>query len=275
LTDLVFSHANGFPASTYAPMLRSLRAAGVSVHALEKFGHNPRFPVTDNWPHLLEELMAFTNACVGARRKVVFVGHSFGGYLSLMAACRHPQRAAGVVMLDSPVVGGWRALLLRTGKQTGLAARYSPGAVSVKRREHWPSREAAHEHFSAKRAFARMDPRCLDAYIRHGLQDAPTNAEPCGVELAFGREVETAIYNLIPDNLARWAARHPPQCPVAFIGAHRSAEIRQAGMAASERIANAGARPGGVQWVDGSHLFPLEDPTGTARLIKSTVKAFL
>lgn len=265
MTHLVFSHANGFPASTYGPLLRSLRASGVAVHALEKFGHNPQYPVTNNWPHLVDELLAFTRYEVGARGKVVFVGHSLGGYLSLMAACRQPQRAAGVVLLDSPVVGGWRALLLRTGKQTGLAARYSPGAISAKRRQHWPSREAAREHFESKRAFARFDPRCLEAYIRHGLQDADDG----GVELAFQREVETAIYNLLPDDLVGLVRRHPPRCPVAFIGARGSAEVRQAGMDATRRIATAG-----ISWVEGSHLFPLEAPTETARLIREVVRTF-
>jgi pimeloyl-ACP methyl ester carboxylesterase len=256
---VVFSHANGFPASTYAPMLRSLRASGIEVHALEKFGHDPRFPVTNNWPHLCDELLQFTRAKVGARTKVVFVGHSLGGYLSLMAACRQPQRAAGVVMLDSPVVGGWRAMLLRTGKQTGLAARYSPGAVSSKRRQHWPSRDAAREHFQGKRAFARFDPRCLDAYIRHGLENAPDG----GVQLAFSRDVETHIYNNVPDHLPALVRQHPPRCKVSLIAARGSAEVRQVGLDTSRRIVT-----GGIHWVEGSHLFPLERPLDTAHLIR-------
>jgi pimeloyl-ACP methyl ester carboxylesterase len=261
---VVFSHANGFPASTYAPMLRSLRASGIEVHALEKFGHDPQFPVTNNWPHLCDELLQFTRDQVGARAKVVFVGHSLGGYLSLMAACRQPQRAAGVVMLDSPVVGGWRALLLRTAKQTGLARRYSPGAVSSKRRQHWPSREAAREHFLGKRAFARLDPRCLDAYIRHGLEDAPDG----GVRLAFNREVETRIYNRVADHLPALVRRQPPRCTVSLVVARGSAEMRQVGLDATQRIAT-----GGIHWVEGSHLFPLEHPIETAHLVRDQLAA--
>ena len=47
---IVFSHANSFPAGTYRSLIEAWRAAGVTVHALPKFGHDPRFPVTSNWP---------------------------------------------------------------------------------------------------------------------------------------------------------------------------------------------------------------------------------
>ena len=43
---IVFSHGNSFPASTYRVMLDSLRARGFTVHAIEKYGHDPRYPVT-------------------------------------------------------------------------------------------------------------------------------------------------------------------------------------------------------------------------------------
>ena len=47
---IVFSHANGFPAGTYRVLFEAWRAAGHAVHAVEKFGHDPAWPVTSNWP---------------------------------------------------------------------------------------------------------------------------------------------------------------------------------------------------------------------------------
>ena len=45
---IVFSHANGFPAGTYRTLFEAWRAAGYAVHAVEKYGHDPRWPVTNN-----------------------------------------------------------------------------------------------------------------------------------------------------------------------------------------------------------------------------------
>ena len=53
MTTIVFSHGNSFPASTYRVMLDSLRARGFTVHAIEKYGHDPAYPVSDNWPNLV------------------------------------------------------------------------------------------------------------------------------------------------------------------------------------------------------------------------------
>ena len=59
---IVFSHANSFPASTYGVLFKSLRARGFTVKAIEKFGHDPKYPVTNNWPHLVQQLTDFTRA---------------------------------------------------------------------------------------------------------------------------------------------------------------------------------------------------------------------
>src|SRR5574341_174328 len=120
---LVFSHANGFPAGTYRLLFEAWRAAGYEVHAIEKFGHDPDYPVTSNWPHLRRQLSDFIEREVG--RPAFLVGHSLGGFLSLMTAIRFPQLARGVVLLDSPVIYGWKARALQLAKATGWNERVS------------------------------------------------------------------------------------------------------------------------------------------------------
>ena len=81
---IVFSHANGFPAGTYQQLFKAWRAAGYRVKAVDQFGHDPRYPVTNNWPRLRDQLIDFIDAEVGG--PALLVGHSLGGLLSLMAA---------------------------------------------------------------------------------------------------------------------------------------------------------------------------------------------
>lgn len=257
---IVFSHGNGFPAGTYRVLFDAWRAAGWRVEAVEAFGHDATYPVTGNWPHLRDQLADFVDAL---GQPCHLVGHSLGGYLSLLAAARRPAQVAGVVLLDSPVIAGWRAHGLHVAKRTGLIHRVSPGRISRQRRHTWPSRQAAHAHFAARSVFARWDARVLDDYVAFGLVDA---AE--GVSLRFSREVETRIYDTLPHHVADVLRRHPLRCPVSFVGGTQSAEVRQVGLAATRALTHAR-----LSWIEGTHLFPMEHPDETAAQVQHWLAA--
>ena len=261
---IVFSHGNSFPASTYGVLFRSLRARGYTVRAIEKFGHDPRFPVTSNWPHLVQQLAEFVQAEVAAHGTPAYlVGHSLGGFLSLMLAARRPELARGLVLLDSPVLGGWRAQMLALAKHSGMVGSLSPGAVSRRRRRHWPSEAEALAHFQRKKAFAAWDPQVLHDYVAHAMHD-----EDGQRSLSFDPAVETAIYNTLPHNLDRLLRRHPLRCPAAFIGGTASAEMKQVGMSMTRRLA--GER---ITLLPGSHLFPMEQPLASAAAIDAAIRS--
>ena len=245
-------------------LFEAWRAAGWRVVARARFGHDADFPVTSNWPHLRDELLDFV-AREAPGGPVHLVGHSLGGYLSLLAACRRPRLAASVVLLDSPVLAGWRAHTVQVAKATGLIKRISPGRISRTRRHHWPSAEAARAHFASKRAFARWDPSVLDDYIAAGIEPVPEDA---GVRLAFDRGIETRIYDTLPHHLGALLHRHPPRSPVTFIGGTRSTELRQVGLEATRALAR-----GRMSWIEGSHLFPMERPLDTAAAVLQAIDA--
>lgn len=114
------------------------------------------------------------------------------------------------------MVAGWRAHGVQVAKATGLIKRASPGRISQTRRHHWPSAEAAFQHFAGKTLFARWDPEVLADYIRAGTEADP---ELGGVRLAFDRAVETRIYNTLPHHFSALLKRHP-RLPGALLGRH-------------------------------------------------------
>jgi len=263
---IIFSHANSFGASTYGVLFNSLKARGFTVKAIEKFGHDSQYPVTNNWPHLVQQLIDFTQAEVDKAGTPAFlVGHSFGGFVSLMAAARAPELARGVVLVDSPILGGWRATTLGVIKSTPMVGSWSPGAISRKRRNSWPSQAAALEHFGRKKAFARWDPQVLQDYIAHGTHDEGLGDEKKRV-LSFDRAVETTIYNTLPHNLDALLKRHPLKCPAAFLGGTQSAEMKQVGMGMTEKVTK-----GRIMMLEGSHLFPMEKPVATAAALEAAL----
>jgi pimeloyl-ACP methyl ester carboxylesterase len=262
---IAFSHANSFPAGTYRLLFEAWRSAGFRVIAVDKFGHDPAYPVTNNWPHLRDQLINLIESQAPGEA-VHLVGHSLGGYLSLRAACKRPALARSVVMLDSPLVTGWRAHSVRLAKLSGLLPRLSPGRVSARRRWQWPSAEAAHEHFAAKAAFARWQPEVLRDYIACGTEPDPHATAEGGVRLAFRREVETRLYNTLPHDTARLLRRHPPGCQVAYVGGTQSPEGRLAGLSFTRAVV--GTR---ISWIEGSHLFPMEKPLQTAQAVLAQI----
>ena len=263
---MIFSHANSFAASTYQVLFKHLASRGFMIKAIDKFGHDARYPVTNNWPHLVQQLIDFTRAEVEKTGEPTFlVGHSFGGFVSLMAAAKAPELTRGVLLLDSPILGGWRATTLGVIKSTSLLGSLSPGAVSIRRRNNWPSQAAALEHFRSKKPFARWDPQVLQDYIAYGTHDEGEGTEKKRV-LSFDRTVETAIYNTLPHNLEALLKRHPVKCPVAFLGGTHSVEMRQVGMAMTQKITK-----GRIMMLDGSHLFPMEKPLATAAAMEASL----
>ncbi len=251
LPKLYFLHGNSYPAGTYSAFFAAL-SAHYDVDAAEMLGHNPAYPVKNGWAALVRESIADLERRY-QREPVIVVGHSLGGMLSLMIAKKRPELVRCVVMLDSPVVAGWRAFLWRAVQAAGLGARFSPGRLSRRRRNLWPSAQAAYEHFAAKPMFAAWPPQVLRDYLEYGLEPHEK-----GVTLRFRREVETAIYNSLPHHMGRLVkARFP--VPIGFIKGSDSQECRQAGMAATHTLV-------GDNFIEiaGTHLYPLESPAVAA-----------
>lgn len=262
MTPIVFSHGNSFPGGTYSVLFELLRTRGFSVAPIDRFGHDPQYPVSSNWPQLVAQLAAFaTKEVERTGEKVFLVGHSLGGILSVMTAALHPKLARGVLMLDSPLISGWRANAVSVAKRTQIVGSVSPGKVSRRRREHWPTRAAALEHFERKSLFAQWEPQVLRDYIEHGLQEQEGQWA-----LRFDRNIETAIYNTLPHNLVSLLSKHPLQCPAAFIGGLSSVEMQQVGTALTHRVVR-----GRVTMIDGTHLFPMERPAVTAAAVEAAL----
>ncbi len=276
---IVFSHGNSFPGGTYTQLTQGLEAQGFQVAVLDRFGHDPRYPVTSNWPHLVQQLADLTEQSMQDHTGPVYlVGHSLGGFVSLMCASRFPQLGGrgvdGVVLLDSPVLGGWKAKALAVAKHTQVVGALSPGKVSKKRRNQWPDAQAAHDHFAHKRAFMLWAPKVLDDYIAHGTEDVALPQGGTHRALRFDREVETAIYNALPHNLDRQLRQHPLACPVAFVGGTQSSEMKQVGMAMTRKVVQPDQHPERLHMIEGTHLFPMEKPVETARVVGEVLRRF-
>jgi pimeloyl-ACP methyl ester carboxylesterase len=257
---LHFAHGNSFPAGTYRVFFQHL-SEHYDVRSLDMHGHNPAFPVTDGWPFLVQELIdTLTKNYQGP---VILLGHSLGGILAFMLADLRPDLVRCVVVLDSPLVAGWRAAFLRAAKKMGIDKKFSPARFSEKRRILWKDAEEAYQHFSSKEMFAIWPPEVLRDYIQSGLQ-----AHPEGVSLRFTREVESEIYLTLPHHLGAIVQRGL-KVPVGFVGGTESVECRQAGLDATRKLTGKH-----FMKIPGGHLIPMEVPMQTAQAVHEIISSF-
>lgn len=258
---LHFAHANSFPAGTYRVFFEHLRKH-YDVRALDVHAHNPKYPVKNGWHELAQELI--DELIARYDQPVILAGHSLGGLLCLMAAKARPDLVRCVVMLDAPVLAGWKAAAWRIAKWIGADKKISPARFSAKRLHNWASSETAHRHFASKQLFASWPPEVLRDYVDHGLM-----SHPKGVTLRFNREIETAVYRTLPHHIGKLTRRHFP-VPVGYIGGRESVEGRLAGLEGTRRLVGKHFRQ-----IPGGHLFPLESPALAAEIVHELIQSLI
>ena len=234
-------------------------APAFRIRAIEAAGTDPRYPVTDGWPLLVDELIDTLER--DYRGEPVFgVGHSLGAYLTFLAAARRPELFRAIVMLDAPVISAIRGRVLGASKRLGIVDRVTPAGATRDRRAEWDSREEAKAHFRTRKLFRDFTEECLDDYVRHGLVKREH-----GYRLKIDPAIETQIYRTIPHDMHR-QLRHL-KVPAGFIGGTHSEVLRRAGM----RVMRGGRFL--KRRVPGGHLFPFEHPAQAAFAVEQLLLA--
>ncbi|MFC1824368.1 alpha/beta hydrolase, partial [Thermodesulfobacteriota bacterium] len=187
---LHFAHANGLPGGTYTKLVSYLQQH-YSVIAVDKLGHTPEYPVTDNWPALLDELIEHIEC--RADEPVIGVGHSLGGILTFLAAYHRPELFSQIIILEPALLYGPFALLFFFLKKVRLIDRVYFVTQTQKRRAEWPDRKEAETYLGKRPPFKQFDPECLRDYVKYGTVKNET-----GVKLSFDVEVETDLFKTTP-----------------------------------------------------------------------------
>lgn len=251
-----FAHANGFPAKSYSKLFSYLEDE-FEINYLALHAHNPKFPINDRWTRLRDELREeletrYTEPIIG-------VGHSLGGILHFLVAVENPELYRAIVLLDAPVISRLSSFGLKILKKTNLLNRLALPRSTKFRRAFWKSKEEAFEHFRKKEKFAGWDEDVLRDYVEHG-----TVQDETGVKLLFAPKTESKIYLTIPDNLP--SHRGKLKVPAAYIGGTNSNEGRFARLDYMRK-----RFPFDFYTVEGTHLFPFEEPEKTAETIKKSI----
>ncbi len=242
--------ANGLCALAYRPLAEHL-GAGVRCLALDMRGHG--FSVTPDgldfaWAGFADDVEAVLDAAVPAGATVHGIGHSLGGASLLLAAARRPG-AIRSMWLFEPIVPP-------PGELPSGAARNPMAEGAERRRDSFPSVDAAFANYAAKPPLDALDPDALWGYIEGGF--APTDD---GITLRCRPAWEAAIFRGAAGN-GVWDALPSVTAPVAVAVGRGEGTFSPADFAApaAERL------PAGVlePHPDLGHFGPLEDPAAMA-----------
>jgi pimeloyl-ACP methyl ester carboxylesterase len=257
-TTINFAHANGFPAGSYQKFFRHFPQE-LRIIAKDKYGHDPAFPVSQNWPNQVKELIAFVEQ--NADEPVYALGHSFGGVISFIACCERPQLFKGLIMLDPPIFDGWFSTVFRALRSTPLSEKVTPAKQARNRKAVWEEHVDLTNYFKQKKLFKDFDDECIADYVASAITKKEGKHK-----LDFHAHVEAEIFSNIPHSVKHYA--HKLTCPAALVSAENSSSfLRSMAKKFTKRH-----KINHLLMRNVGHLFPMEKPRQSADFIVDIVR---
>lgn len=253
-----FLPGNGFCGGVYRTFLQQfLPHYGLFAHDIEGHGQSEapaRFSGLNALAARIPQVIAQQGL---AGKPLIGMGHSFGAAMTLRVAAENPGLFKALVLLDpitmpAAIWAGWRAL--------GVCGLNPMARMARRRREAWPSRDAALERLRGRGIFTGWPEAALTDFVDHAL--GPTVDGRWG--LRCPRELEAQIYE---NPVYPWRYFREAHLPILFL--HGAQSHRFMAMAAvSARRLNPAFTSGTVP---GGHCFMLEHPAQA----HAAVSAFL
>ncbi len=190
-----FAHANGVPSLVYQKLFDLLKDEYEVIY-VPLLGTDKRYLIDNHWKSLTNQVIdSIVRQAKG--RPVIGLGHSLGSVLTFQAALKRPELFSQVIMLDPPLIMGKDGFALHVAKLLKLKAvdRMSPAALSLRRRDHWDSREQAAELLRPKGFYKDFDADCFQAYIDYALTEDKVRG---GVELTIPKMDEVKVFRTNP-----------------------------------------------------------------------------
>jgi pimeloyl-ACP methyl ester carboxylesterase len=252
---VLFAHATGFHGDVWRPVAAAL-ADGFHGITFDERGHGdtPPSPDGQSWHGFARDALAVVD---GAGLDRPFgVGHSAGGAALVLAELERPGTFRALWCFE-PILPPWAP-----GTIAAAQSRSNPLAEGARRRrEVFPSRDAAYDNYASKPPFQVLAPAALRAYVEHGFEDLDDGT----VRLKCRGEIEAQTYEMASGHGAV-SRLGELGCPVVFASGRRT--DTPFGPDLLESLI--GSVPQGRTEVfeDLGHFGPLQDPAAIAASIR-------
>lgn len=250
--NIIFAHSNGFTSKTYRYFLEQLEPIPITV--FDNIGMNTEW---SKWKDFVPDLIQTIEA--NHNEPVVGLGHSLGAAIMFFAAAQRPDLFSKVILIEPPIFSFQKRLLIWLFTKIGVADKFSPAGAAVRRRDVFPNRKAAYDGLRNKGIFKRFDDNCFQDYIDYGFKEVEN-----GVVLNYPKALEAEIFRNPP-----FFFKNPTlEMPVHFIYSKYYKTLNQKDIAWWKRTFSYI----NFHEFDGGHMFPLEKPIETSKLLKQLIE---
>lgn len=274
---LHFYHANGYPPESYRTFLSPFAQEYQVIASYLR----PLWPGTDpldlqDWVPFREDLLhslRLENRENGIRgdigkydEKVIGMGHSIGGTVTLMAALKSPELFQALVLIEPVIFPAWLSAAFRLLANLNFMMQVHPLIQrTLNRKRVFDSEQAMYENYRDKKVFQRIPDAVLRDYVQGLAQPRPDGK----VELAYPPEWEVKIYETggVADRRI-WSALGSCKLPVLLIRGEMTDTLY---MSVVRRMKRRLPQVVFVNMEAVGHLAPLEDP----RRVYDHVREFL
>lgn len=260
-------HGNGFCSFMYQPMLEQL-SKGYDLFLSDAQGHGDSdhggpFLGWDTAAELAAEAFS-AHQHIFAGQPVFGLGHSFGGVLTALINSQSPSPFQAIILLDPVLFTPAMLTVMRSLDSVRLYHKNPMAKAALRRRRHWPDKDAAFNYLNNRGMFKNWHPDALAAYIEHALRPSEH-----GLSLKCHPEREAEIFGSYSKTL--WQRLVKPSPAVHILYGNSSYPFIAKAITKWCKLNPA------VQsrTVPGGHCFMQEQPSTTARAISEILTSSL
>ena len=202
--SIIMAHGVGSSKESYEPLFDELLGCNVTIRSVWAFDvahHGASYVLNEDVigdePHWLDtsrDLLQMVNTFQTLMPPpIVGIGQSWGCVTILMASIMHPRLFRSIVAIEPTFETAFQ----------GYLDRNHYAVLMAKRRDTWPSCEAARNQLKASAYYAAFDARVFDRVIKYDLRDvepplSSSNGAPTSVKLTTPKSME--VYTMMrPD----------------------------------------------------------------------------
>ncbi|ORY75454.1 Alpha/beta hydrolase family-domain-containing protein [Protomyces lactucae-debilis] len=289
--NIIMAHANGFPKELYEPFIEDLFKENKQVkqvYILDAAHQNmsgnlniDKLGDVVTWYDGAFDLFEMIRA-LKVDGPLIGIGHSMGGCQIAYLAVIHPRLFEGIVLMDPILFDAGSNKSSWVGKPNNIAN------MSARRRQDFPSRQAARQGFLKSPFYQSWEPKVFEMWMQYGVvpvsppsavSDNAAEEGPVRLSTLVSQEVYTFLH-WFPKRPSEMSGNHLDmtdadvdcatftfrnlaqiRCPVKFIYGERSPD-----MTAEVRLGQTSRCKHSIEHImpRAGHLIPMEQPLNCA-----------